>query len=593
MSRFHIHQLIALSALVLAGCGGGGGGISMSTSDPMTDRMTDPMTVSTAIIPPPNQMTVDVATLRDNDEFRLNYGMAQVRTEYAHARGYFGQGVTVAVVDTAIMAKHTDLDANIVPGYDESLSLSVRASHGTNVAGIIAAENNGEGLIGVAPRAKIISLDNDDPLDSAEKFDQALKGGAIAINNSWGFVINLAVLNTVTQKTLIVDLPLYHNVWADIPILMAARPEDRDPTLADRFNFTGNDFGTHKTVADALVESARTADAVWVWGGGNHGWQPNGNVQTAQEIACGLHQTSDDCRSPIVTVSVTELLGGDYVPLLSVTITPGGVFTETTVVTLPHESVTLKGYPSVGIDYLGELPWYDEYSELESRWLAVVSTDERGVTLADYSTSCGPRSKWWCLAAPGVNVSSAHSKSITSYLDGSGTSFSAPYVTGALAVLKGRMPDMPMNVIRAILLRTATPLNSNRVDDVYGWGLLNLQNAIEFQGSLNIASVARPDMPGNSGANLAQTKINLPSGFADVRGRLANVSVAVAAVGNAHYNTGLNHLTEVVETSRVDLTDAGREMLYEPSQRYESGVLFAAVDTGDIKAALYPIYAAL
>lgn len=71
-----------------------------------------------------------------------------------------GRGVKVAVIDSGIDASHPDLagqvvvDRNFVSG--QSL---VAENHGTNVAGIIAAKaNNGIGIAGVAPGAKLLGL---------------------------------------------------------------------------------------------------------------------------------------------------------------------------------------------------------------------------------------------------------------------------------------------------------------------------------------------------------------------------------------------------------------------------------------------------
>jgi len=73
-----------------------------------------------------------------------------------------GAGVTVAVIDTGVYAGHEDLSANVAgsvcvePAWEEKGILN---THGTHVAGIIAAEEgNGLGGAGIAPEAKIYSV---------------------------------------------------------------------------------------------------------------------------------------------------------------------------------------------------------------------------------------------------------------------------------------------------------------------------------------------------------------------------------------------------------------------------------------------------
>ncbi len=72
-----------------------------------------------------------------------------------------GEGAVVAVIDTGIDSDHIDLVNNIEGAY-ETLSGSDNPedehSHGTHCAGIIAAEENSVGGVGVAPKAKVISI---------------------------------------------------------------------------------------------------------------------------------------------------------------------------------------------------------------------------------------------------------------------------------------------------------------------------------------------------------------------------------------------------------------------------------------------------
>lgn len=87
-----------------------------------------------------------------------------------------GGGVVVAVVDTGI-TRHPDLNPNVVAGYDMISSASMARDgngrdanpldngdlaaggsstwHGTHVAGIVAAARGTDGMVGVAPNAKI------------------------------------------------------------------------------------------------------------------------------------------------------------------------------------------------------------------------------------------------------------------------------------------------------------------------------------------------------------------------------------------------------------------------------------------------------
>ncbi|MFW9904587.1 MAG: S8 family peptidase [Candidatus Thorarchaeota archaeon] len=75
---------------------------------------------------------------------------------------YAGQGVKIAILDSGIDYTHPDLDDNYVVGGPDFVNNDTDplddSGHGTHVAGIIAAEDNGQGVIGVAPKASIYAV---------------------------------------------------------------------------------------------------------------------------------------------------------------------------------------------------------------------------------------------------------------------------------------------------------------------------------------------------------------------------------------------------------------------------------------------------
>lgn len=73
-----------------------------------------------------------------------------------------GAGVTVAVVDTGVDTTHPEFQGRIVEGYNATTrngNAKDDNGHGTHVAGIVAAAaNNGAGMVGIAPEAKIMPI---------------------------------------------------------------------------------------------------------------------------------------------------------------------------------------------------------------------------------------------------------------------------------------------------------------------------------------------------------------------------------------------------------------------------------------------------
>ena len=99
------------------------------------------------------EMDGEVHTL--DTELDNSWGVTRIGAGTVHADNK-GTGVKVAIIDTGIDYSHSDLDANYKGGYDfvngDSYPLDDNG-HGTHCAGIVAAEDNGEGVVGVAPGA--------------------------------------------------------------------------------------------------------------------------------------------------------------------------------------------------------------------------------------------------------------------------------------------------------------------------------------------------------------------------------------------------------------------------------------------------------
>lgn len=95
-----------------------------------------------------------------------DWGIKYININRWWSQGYNGKGVKIAVIDTGIDYLHHDLRDNVAGGVSfvpYTKSYMDDHSHGTHVAGIIAAQNNRIGSVGVAYGAKVYgvkALDN-------------------------------------------------------------------------------------------------------------------------------------------------------------------------------------------------------------------------------------------------------------------------------------------------------------------------------------------------------------------------------------------------------------------------------------------------
>ncbi|WP_313316912.1 S8 family serine peptidase [Stenotrophomonas sp.] len=124
----------------------------------------------------------------------------------------------------------------------------------------------------------------------------------------------------------------------------------------------------------------------------------------------------------------------------------------------------------------GSLPAAD----LEQGWLAVAALDTANPSqLASYSNACGV-ARNYCLVAPGTVafVGQESTADNLKYYYGSGTSYAAPLVSGAAALVWQAFPYFDNDLVRQTLLGTATDLGVAGPDAVFGYGLLNIGKAI-------------------------------------------------------------------------------------------------------------------
>ena len=147
-----------------------------------------------------------------------------------------GEGATVAVLDVGVNPNHPDLKGRFSGGYDfyardSDPTSDTRNPHGTQVASVLGARtDNGQGIAGIAPRARIVPLRTSDNIIHqgwrlAEAIRYAADNGVDVVSASLGAdsfpaALRSAVTYAARKGTLVVVASgnefAFHHHWPQI-----------------------------------------------------------------------------------------------------------------------------------------------------------------------------------------------------------------------------------------------------------------------------------------------------------------------------------------------------------------------------------------
>lgn len=192
--------LLPVSAVLITSCGGGGssGG---SASTPTVSRL-QVERPSIQISQTETQASPQLEDIGGFDVF---------------AKGITGSGINVAVLDTGIMANHPEFGNRVRPGDDfqgDGDGTTDGNGHGTHAASLLAAANDGEGMLGIAPEATIYSyrILNDRGIFGGRSGNQMVPSvlgqtgqlDVSVVNNSWSSIYEI---NDLGKATIEASLP--------------------------------------------------------------------------------------------------------------------------------------------------------------------------------------------------------------------------------------------------------------------------------------------------------------------------------------------------------------------------------------------------
>lgn len=430
-----------------------------------------------------------------------------------------GDGVIVAVIDTGVAYNHPDLFANMWDGtnckdqngtvlggcnhgYDfedsDKVPLPTSSSHGTHVAGTIAAEmNNGMGIIGVAPGVKIMALKFGlDVASEVQAIDFAIQNGAQIINASFSDSFfsqteHDAIKDFLDQGGLFVTVAgnygSDHGVVSQFPcdydmaniVCVAATDQNDGLASFSDYGVTSVDVGAPgvnilSTIADstAMFENFNSVSAPNLPGGwiktGNWGtfdfsgnkvlysdyantpYAPNAN-STATSPTINLSGASGASIN-FLTQCDTEYTTTDWFDYMSLEASGNGSdYTEL----VRWDEAFLDGLNGDPVDPTGAASFYIEDLEIPSQFLSA-NFNFRFRWVTDLNNV--PDLLYDGCLVDEIALSKLSDGSDEFYDYSDGTSMAAPHVAGLAALLMSHRPDLTSGQFKQTILDTGDTL---------------------------------------------------------------------------------------------------------------------------------------
>ena len=431
-----------------------------------------------------------------NFQLYLDKSVPFVGTEVPRHEGIYGEGIRVAVIDTGVDFNHPDLfgwgpEGKVIGGHnfiqENELPLDTNG-HGTQVAGVIAADGQ---ITGIAPKAKILAYKVSDDGEGVSSdliikaIDRAIKDGADVINISLG-------VNKTNEK---IDRAVNRALEREIFVVTAA---GNDGPGIGTIGSPGRTSGsvtvgaTYNNLTSSLVATLEVEDKSYTvipMVGSSKSEEP---IQG--EIIFGGYGKKEELEDIDANNSILLVERGSDVEeeLLYFSIK------EKNAANVGAKAlIVYNNKPGI---FLGEL--IHEFSESDYKpSIPVVSIDRNeGIEIKEsvkknaklnlfynpdfvaHFSSRGSVSPFYIkpdIVAPGAYINTTQNNA--GYNFTSGTSYAAPHVSGAAALLLEKNPNIHHHEIKSLLLTTSELVSGLYGQEFFlrdtGSGRLNIENA--------------------------------------------------------------------------------------------------------------------
>lgn len=418
----------------------------------------------------------DAASWR-SEEFKLNWGLSAIGADAAYARGLSGNGVRLAIGDTGVDLRHSEFSAKN--------NRPVRLADPGCEKETLPTKSNAGCFFSEGDRASIEY--NDLPPDTLNLLEQMVADGELPIDELEDYedIVGTSYEphGTHVAGTMLANrdgkgmhgvawaadaspIGLFSNFYSDAPESL-----ERDKTVSPSYE---SYLRAYKQLREQHVRII------------NHSWGIPQTLTTVEQLDAALQTRRAG-------------LGGIFGKMSL----DGGLL-QVWAAGNSRNNPSPEAAPFA--DSMATLPRV--MPELEPYWLSVVNVDEN-LRLGSNSSRCG-YSMNWCVAAPGTRITSTvveaeidvknrydeegevngfdvlADRPTFDYASTTGTSMAAPHASGALGLLMERFPYLSNPQLRDVLLTTAQDLGAPGVDEIYGWGLIDLKKAIDGPGQLRV-----------------------------------------------------------------------------------------------------------
>lgn len=408
-----------------------------------------------------------------------------------------GKGVKVGVIDTGIDYTHPDLQSNFKGGFDvvdfdedpmeTTVDEGIPTTHGTHVAGIIAA--NGE-MKGIAPHAEIYAYRALGPGGTGTSV-QVMAAIERAVKDGMD-ILNLSLGNTINGPDWPTSLAVNRAVEEGVAVVIAngnSGPNNwtvGSPATAEKVISVGASTPPLKIPYFYEPITKKRIDVLPMQGA------PPFDLNRENKI---IKAPIGEKRLPRDSIVLYERGEIPFAEMALEAQEKGA----TAVFIMNNEEGNFQG----GVDPRITIP-VGAISKESGDWLkkqekeVYLQLESESVedTITDFS-SRGPVTVNWNIkpdiVAPGASILSTVPGGYDSY---NGTSMAAPHIAGALALVKEAHPDWTVEQMKAALLTTANPLEEASPIE-QGTGKVNIEDAIHantllYNNYLQMGKIIRP-----------------------------------------------------------------------------------------------------